>query len=68
LIIELSGKKGSLKPVNVSPRIGEVDRLIANAGKANEILEWTPKIGIKEGLNTFIQQYKYFGSEERITL
>ena len=68
LIIELSGKKGSLKPVNVSPRIGEVDRLIANAGKANEILEWTPKISIREGLNTFIQQYKYFGSEERITL
>ena len=68
LVIELCGKSGDLKPVNVSPRVGEVDRLIANASKANEILKWAPRIGIKEGLKTFIQQYKYFGTEERITL
>lgn len=68
LIINLSEKNDSLKPVNVSPRIGEVDRLIANASKANEILNWSPKIGITEGLTKFIQNYKYFGSEERITL
>ena len=68
LIIELSGKKGSLRPVNVSPRIGEIERLIANSNKANEVLKWVPRIDMREGLKAFIQQYKYFGSEERITL
>jgi UDP-glucose 4-epimerase len=68
MIIDLCGKKGKIKPVNVEPRIGEVKQLIANAKKAKEILGWEPKYDLKEGLKAFIQWYKNYGQEERIKL
>lgn len=68
MIIDLCGKKGSVKPVHVEARIGEVNQLIANASKAKKLLKWTPKYDLKEGLKAFIQWYKEFGQEERIKL
>lgn len=68
LIIDLCGKKGKIKPVHVGPRIGEVEKLIADVTKAKKILGWEPKYDLKEGLRTFIQWYKKYGQEERIKL
>jgi UDP-glucose 4-epimerase len=67
-IIDLCGKKKTIKPIHVEPRIGEVKKLIANTTKAREILKWKPKYELKEGLEAFIQWYKEFGQEERIKL
>ncbi|MBI2938160.1 MAG: GDP-mannose 4,6-dehydratase [Thaumarchaeota archaeon] len=68
LIIKHCGKSKDLKPVHISPRIGEVERLIADSSRAKELLGWVPKVNIEEGIERFIQQYRYFGFEERITL
>jgi|SRR3990170_101574 len=68
LIIDLCGKKKTIKPIHVETRIGEVKKLIANTTKAKEILKWKPKYELKEGLKAFIQWYKEFGQEERIKL
>ena len=68
LIIDLCGKKKTIKPIHVEPRIGEVKKLIANTMKAKEILKWKPKYELKEGLKAFIQWYTEFGQEERIKL
>jgi UDP-glucose 4-epimerase len=68
LIIELSGKKGKIKPVHVEPRIGEVKKLIADTRKAKKVLGWQPKYSFKEGLKAFIEWYKQYGQEERIRL
>lgn len=67
-IIELCGKKGEIKPVHVEPRIGEVERLIADATKAKELLDWKPKYSVEEGLKDFIHWYKNYGFEERIKI
>lgn len=67
-IIDLCGKKGKIKPVHVERRIGEVEKLIADATKAKKILGWEPKYDFKEGLRAFIQWYKKWGQEERIKL
>ena len=67
-IINLCGKKGKIKPVHVERRIGEVEKLIADATKAKKILGWKPKYDFKEGLRAFIQWYKKWGQEERIKL
>ncbi len=64
-LITLCGKEGSIKPVHVEPRIGEVQRLIANSSKAKEILGWEPQYTIDEGLKEFINWYKSWGFEER---
>ncbi|MGQ9460598.1 MAG: dTDP-glucose 4,6-dehydratase [Candidatus Bathyarchaeaceae archaeon] len=68
IIIDLCGKKGSIKPIHVEPRIGEVERLIADATKAKRLLGWKPKYDLEEGLRAFIQWYKKYGLEERIKL
>jgi len=68
MIIDICGKKADMKPVHIEPRIGEVERLIADATKAKELLGWEPKFTLKEGLKEFIQWYKKFGLEERIKL
>ena len=68
VLIELCGKKGSIKPVHVEPRLGEVKRLIANAAKANGLLGWEPKYKLEEGLKKFVQWYKDYGFEERIKI
>ena len=66
LIIELCGKKGSLKPTHVEPRLGEVKRLIADVTQAQKLLGWEPKYNFTEGLKEFVQWYRNYGLEERI--
>ena len=65
-IIDLCGKKGEIKPVHVESRIGEVERLIADATKAKDLLGWKPKYRFEVGLKDFIHWYKNYGFEERI--
>lgn len=67
-IIDLCGRKGDIKPVHVEPRIGEVERLIANATKAESLLGWEPKYSLEDGLKAFIQWYKNYGMDERVNL
>lgn len=68
MLIDLSGKKGDIKPVHVEPRLGEVKRLIADATKAKDLLGWEPKYKLEEGLKKFVQWYKDYGFEERIKI
>lgn len=68
MLIELSGKKGTIKTVHVEPRIGEVKRLIANVAKAKELLGWQPEYSLEKGLATFVQWYRDYGFEERMKI
>jgi len=68
LIVGLCGKNGKIIPVHVEPRIGEVEKLIADTTKAKKILRWKPEYDFKEGLMAFVQWYKKYGQEERIKL
>jgi len=52
----------------VEPRIGEVERLIADATKAKKLLGWEPKYNFETGLKEFVQWYKDYGFEERIEI
>jgi len=67
-IIEVCGKSDTIKPVHVEPRIGEVNRLIANAAKAKKLLGWQPKYTLEDGLAEFLNWYKQYGMEERTKL
>jgi UDP-glucose 4-epimerase len=67
-IIELCGKSDTMQPVHVEPRIGEVNRLIANAAKAKKLLGWQPEYSLEKGLAEFLDWYKRYGVEERIKL
>ena len=67
-IIHLCGKKDSIKPVHVKPRIGEVERLIADPTRAKNLLGWEPKYDLEEGLSEFIGWYKKYGFEERMKI
>jgi UDP-glucose 4-epimerase len=64
-VIAACGKSDVMKPVHVAPRIGEVNRLIADSSKAKELFGWQPEYGLKEGLAAFIDWYKQYGVEER---
>jgi len=69
MIINACGRKGEIKPIHVEPRIGEVERLIADATKAKSILNWEPKVSFDEGLTKFVKWYKDYGMfEERLKL
>ncbi len=62
-IIDLSGQQG-LKPDirGKNTGYGEIDRQWLDATKAREVLGWTPKIGLEEGLSRTIDWYReYFG-------
>ena len=65
-IIDLCGKKADIKPTHIGPRIGEVQRLIADATRAKSLLGWEPKYSLNEGLRSFVQWYRDYGFEERI--
>lgn len=64
MIIELSGKRGHIKPVFVEPRPGEVQRLLADNSRAKEILGWAPRHSFEEALTGLIDWYKNYKSEE----
>jgi UDP-glucose 4-epimerase len=63
-IIKVCGKEGKIEPVHVEPRPGEVQRLLAKASKARELLGWKPKYTLEDGLEKFINWYKNYKSEE----
>lgn len=67
-IIELCGKTEAIQPVHITPRMGEVKRLIADATKARNLLGWESKYDLKKGLGEFVQWYKNYGFEERIKI
>jgi len=67
-LIDLCGKKDDIEPVHVEPRIGEVERLIADATKAKKILGWEPKYDFEEGLRNFVEWYKNYGFEQRVEI
>lgn len=67
-IIDLCGKKGVITPIHVEPRIGEVERLIADATKAKSLLGWEPEYTLEDGLRAFVDWYRNYGFEERIKL
>jgi UDP-glucose 4-epimerase len=68
MIIDICGKNGTIKPVHVEPRTGEVKRLIADSTKARNLLGWEAKYDFKEGLGRFIQWYKEYGVEKGIKI
>jgi UDP-glucose 4-epimerase len=63
LIIRLLKKEGTLKPVHIEERPGEVRRLIADISRAKAI-GWQPKYGIEDGLRKYIDWYKNYRFEE----
>lgn len=63
-LIDLCGKKGTLKPVHVEERPGEVRRLIADISRARTLLGWEPKYSIHDGLVKFVDWYKNYRFEE----
>jgi UDP-glucose 4-epimerase len=68
MIIDLCGKGGEMKPVHVAPRMGEVHRLIANAARAKELLGWEPNSNLENGLRAFVDWYRNYGFEEKISI
>ncbi len=68
MIIDMSGRNGDIRPVHTEPRVGEVERLIADATRAKDILGWQPEVGLEEGLKKFVDWYRYYGLEERIKI
>jgi len=67
-IIELCGKQGIIEPVYIEPRIGEVNRLIADASRAREDLGWYPEYDFNAGLKKFVEWYKNYGMDWRLKL
>jgi len=57
-LIRLCGKEKEMKAVHGEPRIGEVQRLIANAAKAKKIYGWTAKVDFETGLKKYVDWYK----------
>lgn len=68
MLINICGKKGVIKPVHAETRIGEVRKLIANADKAKELLNWKTQCTLEKGLEDFVQWYKDYGLEERMQI
>ncbi len=66
-IIGLAGRSDSIKPVFISPRIGEVKRLIANTDRAKQLLEWSPRHDFHSGLKSYVDWYRNYGVDEKIT-
>ncbi|MFC2004669.1 GDP-mannose 4,6-dehydratase [Chloroflexota bacterium] len=67
-IIDLCGAANTIEPVFVAPRIGEVERLIADPSRARDILGWEADYNLEEGLANFVQWYRNYGFEERMRI
>lgn len=63
MIIKLSGRQ-DIKPVFVEPRPGEVTRLISNNSKVKQLLGWSPKFSLEDGLARLVEWYRSYKSEE----
>jgi UDP-glucose 4-epimerase len=46
--------KEDLKPVNTTPRPGDIRHSVADITKAREVLGFKPRIGLEEGLQSLI--------------
>jgi len=66
MLIDLCGKKGKLTPTHAEPRIGEVQRLIADATKVKNLLGWEPKYSLEKGLRKYVEWYTKYRTEEQI--
>jgi len=64
MIIDLSGQHGQMKMAFVEPRPGEVQRLLADNSRAQQLLGWVPKYTLEDGLTRLIDWYKNYKSEE----
>lgn len=64
LIIKLCNQEGSLQPIHVAPRVGEVKRLCADITLAKKELGFESKYDLKKGLKEFIRWYKEGKYEE----
>jgi UDP-glucose 4-epimerase len=67
-IIDFFGKGREIKPVHAEPRIGEVQRLLADINKARSILGWEPRVNLTQGLKEIAQWYASNGFEQRLGL
>jgi len=67
-IIDFCGKSGEMKPVHIAARMGEVKRLIADASRARELLDWQSEYDLDTGLKNFVEWYRNYGFEERIQI
>ena len=55
------------EPVHIAPRIAEVQNLIADASRAKAVYGWEAQVGIDEGISSFVEWYKQYGTMERLT-
>ncbi len=55
--------EGNLKPVHDNPRPGDVKHSFADISKAKKILEYSPGVSFKEGLEKTIRWYQERGEE-----
>jgi UDP-glucose 4-epimerase len=58
LILKLMGKE-DLKPVNTTPRPGDIRHSVADITRAREVLGFKPRIGLEEGLQSLITTYTH---------
>lgn len=60
LLIEITGSSATIVTdgERVRPEGSEVDRLIADASLADELAGWTPKVGLREGLERTVDWFK----------
>jgi len=63
-LIDMCDQKGRIKPVFVEPRPGEVQRLISDNAKIKQLVGWSPKHSLEEGLTKLVDWYKNYKSEE----
>jgi UDP-glucose 4-epimerase len=66
-ILKLTGKADAIKPIFISPRIGEVKRLIANAERAKQLLGWSPQYDFYSGLKSYVDWYQDYGFDDKVT-
>jgi len=66
MLIDLCGRKGELTPTHAEPRVGEVQRLIADATKVKNLLGWEPKYSLEKGLREYVQWYTKYRTEVQI--
>jgi len=64
MIVDLSGQRDRIKPAFVEPRPGEVQRLLADNSRIKQLLGWTPKHSLEDGLTRLLDWYKNYKSEE----
>ena len=64
LIAKLCNQKGSIKPIHVAPRPGEVKRLCADITLAKKELDFEPKYNLEKGLEDFTRWYREGKYEE----